>query len=90
MNNRNVSTFSPFITYCQHVIPLAYDESMSYYETLCALRDYLVNTVIPAVNNNADAVTELQNKYNEFTENINNAVQEFENYIDNYCNKKND
>lgn len=83
-NNRNVSTFSPFITFCQHVIPLAYDESMSYYETLCALRDYLVNTVIPAVNNNADAVTELQDKYTEFTNNINNTVQELENYIDNY------
>ena len=72
-NNRNVSTFSPFITYCQHVIPLAYDESMSYYETLCALRDYLVNTVIPAVNNNANAVTELQN-----------AFETLQNYIDNY------
>ena len=83
-NNRNVSTFSPFITFCQHVIPLAYDESMSYYETLCALRDYLLNTVIPAVNNNADAVTELQNKYNEFTENINNTVKKLEDYIDNY------
>lgn len=85
-NNRNVSTFSPFITFCQYVIPLAYDESMSYYETLCALRNYLVNTVIPAVNNNADAVTELQDKYTEFTNNINNTVQEFENYIDNYFN----
>lgn len=75
MNNRNISTFSPFITFCQHVIPLAYDESMSYYETLCALRDYLVNTVIPAVNNNADAVTELQN-----------AFIKLQNYIDNYFN----
>lgn len=85
-NNRKVSTFSPFITYCQYVIPLAYDESMSYYETLCALRNYLVNTVIPAVNNNADAVTELQDKYIEFTNNINNTVEELENYIDNYFN----
>lgn len=72
-NNRNVSTFSPFITFCQHVIPLAYDESMSYYETLCALRDYLLNTVIPAVNNNADAVSELQK-----------AFETLQNYIDNY------
>lgn len=85
-NNRNVSTFSPFITFCQYVIPLAYDESMSYYETLCALRNYLVNTVIPAINNNAKAVTELQNKYNEFTENINNTVKNLEDYIDNYFN----
>ena len=73
MNNRNISTFSPFVTFCQHVIPLAYDESMSYYETLCALRDYLVNTVIPAVNNNADAVSELQQ-----------AFETLQNYVDNY------
>lgn len=83
-NNRNISTFSPFITFCQHVIPLAYDESMSYYETLCALRDYLVNTVIPAVNNNADAVTELQESYTNFISTINDKVKDLENYIDNY------
>ena len=84
MNNRNVSTFSPFITFCQHVIPLAYDESMSYYETLCALRDYLVNTVIPAVNNNADAVTELQESYTNFIATINDKVKELEDYMNNY------
>ena len=83
-NNRNISTFSPFITFCQHVIPLAYDESMSYYETLCALRDYLVNTVIPAVNNNADAVTELQESYTNFISTINNKVKELEDYMNNY------
>lgn len=85
-NNRNISTFSPFITFCQHVIPLAYDESMSYYETLCALRDYLVNTVISAINNNANAVTELQDKYTEFTNNINKTINDLESYIDNYFN----
>lgn len=72
MNNRNINSFSPFITYCQHVIPLAYDESMSYYETLCALRDY-IGKMIEAVNNNADAVTELQN-----------AFTTLQNYVDNY------
>lgn len=84
MNNRNISQFSPFVTFCQHIIPLAYDESMSYYETLCALRDYLVNTVIPAVNNNADAVTELQESYTNFIKTINNKVSELESYMDNY------
>ena len=74
MNNRNIGSMSPFITFCQKVIPLAYDESMSYYETLCALRDY-VGQMISAVNNNADAVTELQNKFNEL-----------QNYVDNYFN----
>lgn len=60
MNNRNIKPISPFILFCQKVIPLAFDESMSYYECLCALTNYLYNEVTPAVNNNADAVTELQ------------------------------
>lgn len=63
--SRNIEPISPFVTCCQKVIPLAFDESMSYYETLCALVKYLKDTVIPAVNENADAVTELQVKFNE-------------------------
>ena len=70
--NRNIDNMSPFITFCQHVIPLSYDESLSYYETLCALRNY-IGQMVEAVNNNADAVTELQNKFNEL-----------QNYVDNY------
>ena len=54
-----------FTNYIYKAIPLAFDESMSYYETLCALLDYLKNTIIPTVNNNADAVAELQNLYIE-------------------------
>ena len=72
MNNRNINNMSPFITFCQKVIPLAYDESMSYYESICALRDY-IGQMIDAVNNNADAVTELQNAFNTL-----------QNYVDNY------
>lgn len=70
--NRNIDNMSPFITFCQHVIPLSYDESLSYYETLCALRNY-IGEMVKAVNNNADAVTELQNKFTEL-----------QNYVDNY------
>lgn len=70
--NRNIDNMSPFITFCQHVIPLSYDESLSYYETLCALRNY-IGQMVEAVNNNADAVTELQNKFTEL-----------QNYVDNY------
>ena len=70
--NRNIDNMSPFITFCQHVIPLSYDESLSYYETLCALRNY-IGEMVEAVNNNADAVTELQNKFTEL-----------QNYVDNY------
>lgn len=45
------------------VLPSSYVDSMSYYETLLWLCNYLENTVIPAVNNNGEAVTELQNAY---------------------------
>ena len=67
MNNNlkpSVKICSPFMYYCQKVIPLAFDESMSYYEQLCNLVYYLKNTVLPAVNNNADALTEVQNAFN--------------------------
>lgn len=63
----------PFKFYCQKVIPLAFDESMSYYETLCALTSYIKDTLIPAVNENANAIVELQNLYTELKE-----------YVDNY------
>lgn len=52
-----------FTNYIFKAIPLAFDESMSYYETLCGLLNYLKNVIIPTVNNNANAVTELQNLY---------------------------
>ena len=62
-----------FTNYIFKAIPLAFDESMSYYETLCGLLSYLKDTVIPTVNNNADAVAELQNLFTTLN-----------NYVDNY------
>lgn len=71
--NNSVKMLSPFVLYCQKVIPLAFDESMSYYECLCALYSYLKDTVVPAVNNNAEALEEVQQKMIELQE-----------YVDNY------
>lgn len=84
-----------FTNYIYKAIPLAFDESMSYYECLCGLLDYLKNVIIPTVNNNADAVAELQSLYiqlknyvdnaiNEYEESINNKVESLENYMNNY------
>lgn len=81
MNNRNIKPISPFIIFCQKVIPLAFDESMSYYECLCALTNYLYNEVTPAVNNNADAVTELQNYVKNYFDNL-DVQQEINNKLD--------
>lgn len=71
--NNSIKMLSPFVLYCQKVIPLAFDESMSYYECLCALYSYLKDTVVPAVNNNADALAEVQQK-----------MVELKDYVDNY------
>ena len=72
----NVEKIKPtglFTNYIFKTIPLAFDESMSYYETLCGLLAYLRDTVIPAVDNNADAIVEVQNK-----------IIELQNYVDHY------
>lgn len=81
MNNRNIKPISPFVLFCQKVIPLAFDESMSYYECLCALTNYLYSEVVPAVNNNADAVTELQNYVKNYFDNL-DVQDEINNKLD--------
>lgn len=79
MNDLNelkpIQALSPFKRFCCTIgnLPSSYVESMSYMELVYWLCDYLQNTVIPAVNNNANAVLELQNLY-----------VELKNYVDNY------
>lgn len=54
-------------------LPASYVVSMTYEEQLIWLCNYLQNTVIPTVNNNGEAVEELQNLFIELQE-----------YVDNY------
>lgn len=35
----------PFGFWCQKVLPLVYDQSLSYYEVLCKVRDYINNLI---------------------------------------------
>lgn len=100
---KNVEKIKPTGIFCNYIfkaIPLAFDESLSYYECLCGLLDYLKNTVIPTLNNNADAIIELQNNFNNFTNTINTEltnykneinklINDLENYINNYFNNLN-
>lgn len=66
---------SPFKRLCMTIgeLPASFVDSMTYYECLAWLVNYLQNTVIPAVNNNAEAVEELQA-----------AFVSLKNYVDNY------
>lgn len=76
MNNENeIEYVSPFKKFCITIgnLPTAYIESMSYYEGLTYLVNYLSNNVIPTVNNNSEVVEELQNLF-----------EQLESFVDNY------
>ena len=45
------------------MIPTSYKVSLSYEEQVLAIGKYLEETVIPALNNNAEAVAELQSLF---------------------------
>lgn len=68
-NINNQPTIEPrtvtgiFTKYIAKTLPLAFDESMSYYECLCALLEYLNETIVPDINNTNDGLSELQNFY---------------------------
>ena len=78
MENENlkpVQTIPPFTKMIMTIgaLPTSFYSSMSYYEAMVWLYEYLKNEVIPTVNNNGEAVEELQAKYIEL-----------KNYIDTY------
>lgn len=60
------------------IIPTSYKDSMSYYECLAWLCKYLEETVIPSVNQNGQAVEELQGLYIE----LNSYVTNYFNNLD--------
>lgn len=77
-NNDNlqpIQNLKPFTRFCCSIgaIPTSYLVSLSYEEQLLWLCDYLENTIIPTVNNNGDAITELQQLYTQL-----------KSYVDNY------
>lgn len=48
----------PFISYCATLIPTVFDNSLSYYEALCALSKWLQDNLVTVVNNNAEVTEE--------------------------------
>jgi hypothetical protein len=64
---KDLKYLSPFKRMCITIgnLPTAYIESMSYYDGLTFLVNYLCNNVIPTVNNNSEVVEEVQEKFKE-------------------------
>ena len=67
-----VNPISPFKFWCQKVLPLVYDDSLSYYELLCKVVKYL------------DEVISNLNSTNENFEELVKMYGELKSYVDNY------
>ena len=81
--NKEIKTISPFKNFCMTIgaLPTSYLESMSYYETLCWLCKYLENTINPAINQNAEALKELQEYVANYFDNL-DVTEEINNKLD--------
>ena len=68
----NYKTLQPFRYWCQKVLPLVYDDSLSYYELLCKVVDYLNKTMEDVETLHGDV------------DNLHKAYAELQGYVNNY------
>lgn len=69
-NMGNYKTLQPFRYWCQKVLPLVYDDSLSYYELLCKVVDYLNKTMEDVETLHGD-VTNLHTAYEKLQSYVN-------------------
>lgn len=80
----------PFRYWCQKVLPLVYDDSLSYLEVLHKVTNYLNNTISDVANvetnvdNLATAFNNLQRYVNDHIDAVELDVAQFEEYVTNY------
>lgn len=83
----NYTDLRPFRFWCQKVLPLVYDDSLSYYEVLCKLVDYLNKTMedVGVLHEDVDALNtayhQLQSYVNDYFSTL-NVQQEINNKLD--------
>ena len=64
-----MNEISPFRFWCQKVLPLVYDDSLSYYELLCRVVDY-INKLIEDEQKLVTAYSELEEYVNTYFDNL--------------------
>ena len=73
-----------FRFWCQKVLPLVYDDSLSYYEVLCKIRD-LINGIIDNMDSLADAIEDLDTRLDKVEAKLNDLskliIDEVKKYI---------
>lgn len=83
----NYNDLRPFRFWCQKVLPLVYDDSLSYYEVLCKVVDYLNKTMedVGVLHDDVDALhvayQQLQSYVNNYFSNL-DVQQEINNKLD--------
>lgn len=83
----NYNDLRPFRFWCQKVLPLVYDDSLSYYEVLCKLVDYLNKTMedVGVLHDDVDALhvayQQLQSYVNDYFSTL-DVQQEINNKLD--------
>lgn len=82
-DKNTITPLKPFRFWCQQVLPLVYDDSLSYYELLCKVVDYL-NKTMEDVDLLSEDVTGLYNAYKDLQDYVNEHVTELENFVNNY------
>lgn len=65
----------PFVRYCAMLIPTVFDDSLSYYEAICALSDWLQENLVEVVNNNAKVTEEYIALVNELKDYVKNYFE---------------
>lgn len=75
-----MNNLRPFKAWCQKVLPLVYDESLSYYEQLCKVVDYL-NKTMENVNELGSAFNDLKNFVDNYFDNL-DVQEEINNKLD--------
>ena len=63
----------PFVRYCAMLVPTVFDDSLSYYEALCALSNWVQNNLVDVVNNNAEVTEE----YIQLTKDLQSYVEHY-------------
>lgn len=71
-------------------LPSSYVDSMSYYECLMWLCNYIEKTIVPAVNENAEAITELQNYVEQYLTDMDVVKQQILEILEDINNIHND
>lgn len=70
----------PFVRFVASAVPMVFDNSLSYYEALCALWKWMQDNLVDVINNNA-TVTE---HYIEMDEETRQLFIELKSYVDSY------